>query len=197
MVGYRPSVVPRCCRAGAGLGDSILCGPEEGAFGVPPRPWAQWLAEALDLPFHKLAQPGATTPWIADALLPRARDDYALACVGVGTNDVRSLDWDPGVRGGARRGSSTRWRRARPRGLRRHGPARPRPPAGRREGRRAQRDRAARRPQRARRGRRRPGRPPRLAPVLPRRRPPHRARPAGDRPARGRGARARRLADRR
>jgi lysophospholipase L1-like esterase len=78
------------------LGDSILCGPEEGAFGVPPRSWAQWLAEALDVPFHKLAQPGATTTWIADALLPRARDDYALACVGVGTNDVRSLDWDPG-----------------------------------------------------------------------------------------------------
>lgn len=76
------------------LGDSILCGPEEGAFGVPPRAWAQWLAEALDLPFHKLAVPGATTPWIADALLPRARGDYALACVGVGTNDVRSLDWD-------------------------------------------------------------------------------------------------------
>lgn len=79
-----------------GLGDSILCGPEEGAFGVPPRSWAQWLAEALDLPFHKLAQPGATTPWIADALLPRARGDYALACVGVGTNDVRSLAWEPG-----------------------------------------------------------------------------------------------------
>lgn len=77
------------------LGDSILCGPEEGAFGVPPRSWAQWLAEALDVPFHKLAQPGATTPWIADALLPRARDGYALACVGVGTNDVRSLGWDP------------------------------------------------------------------------------------------------------
>jgi GDSL-like Lipase/Acylhydrolase family len=78
-----------------GLGDSILCGPEEGAFGVPPRAWAQWLAEALDLPFHKLAVPGATTPWIADALLPHARDDYALACVGVGTNDVRSVDWEP------------------------------------------------------------------------------------------------------
>jgi lysophospholipase L1-like esterase len=78
-----------------GLGDSISCGPEEGAFGVPPRSWAQWLAETLDLPFHRLAQPGATTPWIADALLPRARHDYALACVGVGTNDVRSLDWSP------------------------------------------------------------------------------------------------------
>jgi hypothetical protein len=77
------------------LGDSILTGPEEGAFGVPPRSWAQWLAELLDLPFHTLAVPGATTPWIADVLLPRARADYALACVGVGTNDVRSLDWDP------------------------------------------------------------------------------------------------------
>jgi lysophospholipase L1-like esterase len=77
-----------------GLGDSITCGPEEGAFGVAPRPWAQWLAEVLDLPFHRLAQRGAVTPWIADALLPRARHAYALACVHVGTNDVRSVDWD-------------------------------------------------------------------------------------------------------
>jgi GDSL-like Lipase/Acylhydrolase family len=77
-----------------GLGDSISDGPEEGAFGVPPRPWAQWLAETLDLPFHRLARPGALTPDIADDLLPLARDDYALACVHVGTNDVRSIDWD-------------------------------------------------------------------------------------------------------
>ncbi|MCW3023300.1 MAG: hypothetical protein JWR30_2622 [Conexibacter sp.] len=77
------------------LGDSIACGPEEGAFGVPPRAWAQWLAEAQDLPFHRLAQPGALTPWIADALLPRAREDYSLACLHTGTNDVRGLDWDP------------------------------------------------------------------------------------------------------
>ena len=78
-----------------GIGDSISCGPEEGAFGVPPRPWAQWLAETLDLPFHRLAQPGASAPQVADGLLGRARDDYALACVGVGVNDVRSVDWDP------------------------------------------------------------------------------------------------------
>lgn len=77
------------------LGDSILCGPEEGAFGVPPRAWPQWLAEALDLPFHRLARPGALTTEIADADLWRARSDYAIACVGAGTNDVRSLDWDP------------------------------------------------------------------------------------------------------
>jgi hypothetical protein len=78
-----------------GIGDSITCGPEEGAFGVPPRAWAQWLAEAQDLPFHRLAEPGALTPWIAGALLPRAREDYSLACLHTGTNDVRGLDWDP------------------------------------------------------------------------------------------------------
>jgi lysophospholipase L1-like esterase len=77
------------------LGDSILCGPEEGAFGVPPRAWPQWLAEILDLPFHRLAQPGALTPQVADRLLPRARSDYTIACVGAGTNDVRSVGWDP------------------------------------------------------------------------------------------------------
>jgi hypothetical protein len=80
-----------------GLGDSISCGPEEGAFGVAPRTWAQWLAEALDEPFHRLAEPGATTPWIAEHLLPRVRPETALACVHVGTNDVRSADWDPDV----------------------------------------------------------------------------------------------------
>jgi lysophospholipase L1-like esterase len=78
-----------------GLGDSITCGPEEGAFGVPPRAWAQFLAEGLDLPFHRLAAPGATATEIADRLLPRARGTYALACVHVGTNDVRSAAWDP------------------------------------------------------------------------------------------------------
>jgi lysophospholipase L1-like esterase len=77
------------------LGDSILCGPEEGAFGVPPLAWPQWLALLLDLPFHRLARPGATAPDVVEAFVSRMRDDYALACVGIGTNDVRSLDWDP------------------------------------------------------------------------------------------------------
>jgi lysophospholipase L1-like esterase len=77
------------------LGDSILCGPEEGAFGVPPLAWPQWLALLLDLPFHRLARPGASAPDVVEAFVSRMRDDYALACVGVGTNDVRSPDWDP------------------------------------------------------------------------------------------------------
>jgi lysophospholipase L1-like esterase len=82
-----------------GLGDSISCGPEEGAFGVAPRAWAQWLAEALDEPFHRLAAPGASTPWIAEHLLPRVRAGTGLACVHVGTNDVRSVAWDPAAFG--------------------------------------------------------------------------------------------------
>jgi lysophospholipase L1-like esterase len=77
------------------LGDSILCGPEEGAFGVPPLAWPQWLALLLDLPLHRLARPGACAPDVVAAFLSRMRDDYAVACVGVGTNDVRSPDWDP------------------------------------------------------------------------------------------------------
>jgi lysophospholipase L1-like esterase len=79
-----------------GFGDSITLGPEEGAFGVAPRAWAHWLAELLDVPFHRLARAGAWTPEMADTLLPRARFPYTLACVHVGTNDVRSVEWAPG-----------------------------------------------------------------------------------------------------
>jgi hypothetical protein len=78
------------------LGDSIMCGPEEGAYGVPPRAWPQWIAELLDLPFHRIARPGASAPDLVDRELSRMRDDYAIACVGIGTNDVRSVDWDAG-----------------------------------------------------------------------------------------------------
>lgn len=77
------------------LGDSIMCGPEEGAYGVPPRAWPQWLAELLDVPFHRIARPGACAPDLVARDLSRIRDDYAIACVGIGTNDVRSVDWDP------------------------------------------------------------------------------------------------------
>jgi hypothetical protein len=77
-----------------GFGDSITSGPGEGAYSVQPQPWSQWLAEAMDLPFHRVAQAGAQTPWMARALLPRVRDDYALACVHAGTNDVRDVGWD-------------------------------------------------------------------------------------------------------
>lgn len=76
------------------LGDSIMCGPDEGAYGVPPRAWPQWIAALLDLPFHRIARPGASAADLVDRDLSRIRDDYAIACVGIGTNDVRSVDWD-------------------------------------------------------------------------------------------------------
>ena len=41
------------------LGDSITNGHGEPALGVPMQSWAQWLAEALALPFTKLARDGA------------------------------------------------------------------------------------------------------------------------------------------
>jgi lysophospholipase L1-like esterase len=79
-----------------GLGDSITEGPGDSALGVLPRPWAWWLALALDAPYHALAQPGATAREVLDRLAPRAAGRrYGLACVGVGTNDVRLDPFDP------------------------------------------------------------------------------------------------------
>jgi lysophospholipase L1-like esterase len=77
------------------LGDSIMSGPEEGSYGVPPRAWPEWIALLLDLPLHRIARPGASAPDLVAKDLSRIRDDYAVACVGIGTNDVRSPDWDP------------------------------------------------------------------------------------------------------
>jgi hypothetical protein len=71
-----------------------MSGPEEGSYSVPPRAWPQWIAELLDLPFHRIARPGASAPDFVARDLSRIRDDYAVACVGIGTNDVRSIDWD-------------------------------------------------------------------------------------------------------
>ena len=76
------------------LGDSIMSGPEEGSYRVPPRAWPEWIAALLDLPLHRIARPGASAPDLAARELSRIRDDYAVACVGIGTNDVRSPDWD-------------------------------------------------------------------------------------------------------
>lgn len=78
-----------------GLGDSILEGPGDGAYSVLPRPWAQWLAVALDVPYHGVAIPGITAPELLREGLPRvAGRRYGLACVGIGTNDVRDPGWD-------------------------------------------------------------------------------------------------------
>ena len=85
------------------LGDSITNGHGEPALGVHPQSWAQWLAEALDAPFLKLATDGATAADVLAEQVPRLRAAagahgaarFALACVYVGVNDTRGLDWDP------------------------------------------------------------------------------------------------------
>jgi lysophospholipase L1-like esterase len=97
--------------AGCGLvalGDSITNGHGEPALGVHPQSWAQWLAEALDAPFLKLATDGATAAEVLAEQVPRLRaaaragglagapgaPGFALACVYVGVNDTRAVDWD-------------------------------------------------------------------------------------------------------
>jgi hypothetical protein len=59
--------------------------------------WAQWLAEALELPFTKLARDGARAGDVLAELVPRLAGPYDVACVWVGVNDTRSPDWDAGA----------------------------------------------------------------------------------------------------
>jgi lysophospholipase L1-like esterase len=76
------------------LGDSITNGHGEPMLGVHPQSWAQWLAQALDVPFHGLAADGARAGDVRGGQLPRLRGPYEVACVNVGVNDARSTDWD-------------------------------------------------------------------------------------------------------
>ena len=76
------------------LGDSITNGHGEPALGVPAQSWALWVAEALDLPFHKLAADGARAPDVLRDLVPRLQGPYDVACVWIGATDTRSVDWD-------------------------------------------------------------------------------------------------------
>ena len=76
------------------LGDSITNGRGEPALGVPMQSWAQWLAEALELPFSKLALDGARAADVRRELVPRLSGPYEVGCLYAGINDARSLDWD-------------------------------------------------------------------------------------------------------
>ena len=77
------------------LGDSITNGHGEPALGVPMQSWAQWLAEALGLPFTKLARDAALASDVLAQQVPRLDGPYDVACLYVGVNDARSLEWDP------------------------------------------------------------------------------------------------------
>jgi lysophospholipase L1-like esterase len=79
------------------LGDSITNGHGKPALGVHPQSWAQWLAEALDLPFTKLAADGAMAADVLREQVPRLRGPYDVGCVFAGVNDVRVPAFDPGA----------------------------------------------------------------------------------------------------
>jgi lysophospholipase L1-like esterase len=86
------------CRLGlVALGDSITRGEGEPALGVPHRPWALWLAEALELPYTNHAVNGAVAEQALREQAPRVRVDYDIACLYLGVNDARGPLWDPGA----------------------------------------------------------------------------------------------------
>ena len=120
------------------LGDSITNGHGEPALGVHPQSWAQWLAEALDAPFLKLATDGATAADVLAEQVPRLRaaataagdaTRFALACVYVGVNDARGLDWDAAAYERDLRAIVAAAGEHAERVLAVHAAARPRPPA--------------------------------------------------------------------
>lgn len=72
-----------------GLGDSITYANQSPKLGrLRPQSWAQWLAEALELPFTNLAFNGARAAEILNYQVPRLRGPYELATLNVGTNDL-------------------------------------------------------------------------------------------------------------
>lgn len=87
--------VPR--RGLVALGDSITYGHGGMQSGLGSQSWAMWLAEAMGLPFTRLAVNGATAGDVVRAQLPRLAGPYDIGCLYIGVNDVRGPDWDPAV----------------------------------------------------------------------------------------------------
>ena len=82
------------------LGDSITNGGGELQWGVALQSWALWTARGLGLPFSPFAADGATVRHVVDVQLPalqwrsaRPEAHYDLACLYIGVNDVRGVDW--------------------------------------------------------------------------------------------------------
>ena len=85
---------------GAGLvalGDSITYGHGGMQSGVGSQSWAQWLAEAMELPFTRLARNGATAGDVVREQLPRVGEDYEVGTLYIGVNDVRQVGFDAGA----------------------------------------------------------------------------------------------------
>src|SRR5207237_8826153 len=77
------------------LGDSVTNGHGEPALGVHAQSWAQWLAEALELPLTKLATDGALAADVLREQVPRLDGPYDVGCVYAGVNDARVPAFDP------------------------------------------------------------------------------------------------------
>jgi hypothetical protein len=76
------------------LGDSITDGDVAPMLGVRAWSWAQWLATAFELPYTGLAAPGAQAGDVIASQVPRLDGPYAVGCLWIGVNDVRSVDFD-------------------------------------------------------------------------------------------------------
>lgn len=91
----RPAAAPVARAPLVALGDSITRGHGEPMLGVHAQSWAQWLAQALDVPFHGLATDGARIADVVADQVPRLCAGDGLGVLHAGVNDVRSQDWDP------------------------------------------------------------------------------------------------------
>jgi GDSL-like lipase/acylhydrolase family protein len=76
------------------LGDSITDGDVAPMLGVRSWSWAQWLATSLSLSYTGLAVAGATVDDLVERQLPRLDGPYAVGCLWIGVNDVRSPSFD-------------------------------------------------------------------------------------------------------
>jgi lysophospholipase L1-like esterase len=84
------------------FGDSITNGGGELQWGVALQSWALWTARGLGIPYTPYAVDGATVANVTGQQIPlhqRVSADsdarYELGCLYIGTNDVRSADWNP------------------------------------------------------------------------------------------------------
>ena len=78
------------------LGDSITYGHGGMQSGLGSQSWAMWLAEAMELPFTRLAGNGARAPDVLRDQVPRLRE-ARIGTLYVGVNDVRDIAWDGGA----------------------------------------------------------------------------------------------------
>jgi lysophospholipase L1-like esterase len=88
------------CRLGVlAFGDSITNGGGELQWGVALQSWALWVARGLGLPYTGYAADGARVRDVLDTQIPAFVDRsaagarYAVGCLYIGVNDVRSVEW--------------------------------------------------------------------------------------------------------